>query len=943
MSSTLVASLGLFEDPLRPGEPVSVAVQGRESIQVAELNDVVLQADTVLNSLLEEVYKKLVPWVSAKRPLTYHLLKKSLLETCSLPVAEQAACALDLAVSPRQDQSVTESWGMIQDLLTLPDTDGSGKQPDISLSRELLLCQLLPEVCTQIPEPYAMPLEVLIRTAQQLTDSVKATKRAPVPSNLISAIQQVGGSEEEISAVARRRPPSHSRWNPLGPYYYHSRMMLVDTGAVRSIFPLSREDGKRSPDPAAFLTAANGSPILSYGTRLLLISILGQRYAWDFVVADVRTLLLGADFLAHFGLAVDVSRKCLLDTNSCQSLPLATGPKAPTICSVTPHQYSQLLKKFPDVFRPELRQVPGAPAKHGIYHHIKTKGPLHTQCSEGFQERLRRNGTDGNMQEGLQPVGLPSPHGAETGWLMETLRRLQVPVAPEDVLKIAIITPFGSYVFAFSTFGLRNAGATFQRLMDSILGDLKFYVCYVDDILIFSRSHKEHQRHIQAVLQHLQENGLVVRNPEGPTKVLSVGTQPAAGLLPDEGRPRGGNRLGPPGPHRSPPAHDGRQQCRMQSRPGAGCRWRPPAHRLLQQEVQPRRGPLQYLRQGTLRSIPGSPALQVHPGGHTLHNLHGPPGRMVFQKQRHLVAIAEFICSVKYLPGKKNPVADAHSRIELNVVQLGINYKDLSREKAADPETPAYRTAITSLKWRDVPLAPGGPNLLCDVSTSQPRPLVPTSRTHQVFGVIHGLSHPSSRMTVKLLSEKFVWHGVQKDARTWARQCLQCQTSKVGCHTESGLPWVLLGLRTALRADGDPSAAEKTYSEPLIVLGELVTEDRHNPSVQRLRDIVGKFAPCKRTYTDRLVTFMLPGLSSTTHVFVRDDAVRPPLTRSYRGPRCVLERKNNAFLLALHGKNDWVSVDRIKPLPPGGGHRCHHTTPHPPPGQSSPQPATCKK
>ncbi|XP_066938892.1 uncharacterized protein [Macrobrachium rosenbergii] len=146
-------------------------------------------------------------------------------------------------------------------------------------------------------------------------------------------------------------------------------------GAVRSIFPLSREDRKRALNPAASLMAANGSPILSYGTSPLSISILGRRHSWDFFIADVRTPLLGADFFANFGLAVDVGRKRLLDTDSCQSLPLATGPKAPTICSAAPHQYSQLLKEFPDEFRPELRQIAGTPAKHGIYHHIETKGP----------------------------------------------------------------------------------------------------------------------------------------------------------------------------------------------------------------------------------------------------------------------------------------------------------------------------------------------------------------------------------------------------------------------------------------------------------------------------------------------------------------------------------------------------------------------------------------
>ncbi|XP_066982797.1 uncharacterized protein [Macrobrachium rosenbergii] len=118
------------------------------------------------------------------------------------------------------------------------------------------------------------------------------------------------------------------------------------------------------------------------------------------------------------------------------------------------------------------------------------------------------------------------------------------------------------------------------------------------------------------------------------------------------------------------------------------------------------------------------------------------------------------------------------------------------------------------------------------------------------------------------------------------------------------LPWILLGLRTSPRANGDPSAAEKIYREPLIIQGKLVTEDWHNPSVQRLCDIVRKFAPCQRTYTDRSTAFTPPGLSSTTHVFVRDDAARPSLTRPYRGPFRMLERNNKAFRLALNGKDD---------------------------------------
>ncbi|XP_066940961.1 uncharacterized protein [Macrobrachium rosenbergii] len=127
------------------------------------------------------------------------------------------------------------------------------------------------------------------------------------------------------------------------------------------------------------------------------------------------------------------------------------------------------------------------------------------------------------------------------------------------------------------------------------------------------------------------------------------------------------------------------------------------------------------------------------------------------------------------------------------------------------------------------------------------------------------------------------------------------------------LPWVLLRLRTGPRANGNPSSAEKVYGETLVVPGELVAEDRDNIVMQRLHDRVGKFAPCQRTYTDKTSPFMPPGLSSNTHVFVRDDAVWPPLTRPYRGPFLVLERDKKAFQVAIHRKEDWISVDLLKP------------------------------
>ena len=72
------------------------------------------------------------------------------------------------------------------------------------------------------------------------------------------------------------------------------------------------------------------------------------------------------------------------------------------------------------------------------------------------------------------------------------------------------VGPLGFYKCERMPFGLTNTPATFQRLMETCLGDLNLHGCiiYLDDIVIFSKDLVSHLERLQAVFQKLEEAGL---------------------------------------------------------------------------------------------------------------------------------------------------------------------------------------------------------------------------------------------------------------------------------------------------------------------------------------------------------------------------------------------------------------------------------------------------
>ena len=77
--------------------------------------------------------------------------------------------------------------------------------------------------------------------------------------------------------------------------------------------------------------------------------------------------------------------------------------------------------------------------------------------------------------------------------------------------KTTFVMPFGKYEFLMVPFGLAQAPAYFQLLMNKVLKGLKFTMTYLDDIIIFSQDETQHLEHLEIVFSHLWEASLKMK------------------------------------------------------------------------------------------------------------------------------------------------------------------------------------------------------------------------------------------------------------------------------------------------------------------------------------------------------------------------------------------------------------------------------------------------
>jgi hypothetical protein len=127
------------------------------------------------------------------------------------------------------------------------------------------------------------------------------------------------------------------------------------------------------------------------------------------------------------------------------------------------------------------------------------------------------------------------------------------------------------------------------------------------------------------------------------------------------------------------------------------------------------------------------------------------------------------------------------------------------------------------------------------------------------------------------------------------------------------LPWVLLGLRTAPKEDSGVSAAELVCRAALALPAEFLSTAEPPPAkfLQKLQRVeIPATGPL--SYAE-VAAKPAAALLQASHVYVRRSGALLPLAPLYVGPYEVLERADKFFRLAVGGREETVSIDRLKP------------------------------
>lgn len=330
---------------------------------------------------------------------------------------------------------------------------------------------------------------------------------------------------------------------------------LIDSGAQKSVVPLKAINSRNLVQTGTKLLTPNNAEIKVYGTTKIKISIDGKEYNLDTIVADVNTPILGTNFLHDNQIVIDhhdnsitskldnIKHYCVNNINTNIETPLS-------------NEIINLLERFNCLFDDsQLESTNESKIKHAIKLNINT--PVYSKpyylaqefnikVKEQFLEFLKNGIVRRSKSPFASPITIvkksngdiricgdyrklnkytindcyPLPH---IHTITENLHKskvfskldlrqafYQIPMEEDDIEKTAVVTNVGLFEFVKMPFGLKTASQTFQRQMDNWFRDLNYTFSYIDDLIVHSRSLKEHLIHLEQVFELLKKNGIKI-------------------------------------------------------------------------------------------------------------------------------------------------------------------------------------------------------------------------------------------------------------------------------------------------------------------------------------------------------------------------------------------------------------------------------------------------
>lgn len=160
------------------------------------------------------------------------------------------------------------------------------------------------------------------------------------------------------------------------------------------------------------------------------------------------------------------------------------------------------------------------------------------------------------------------------------------------------------------------------------------------------------------------------------------------------------------------------------------------------------------------------------------------PDKASPRQLRHLDYIGQFSTDIRHVSGKDNIIADALSRIESVSSNLSLELIASSQQNDVELEK-ILKDTSSKLKLTKMAVPNSNLTIFCDISTNFVRPFITTNLRKPIFELLHNLTHPGKRTTIKIINEKYVWPNMNVNINKWVKECIACQKSKISRHNKS--------------------------------------------------------------------------------------------------------------------------------------------------------------